>query len=300
MEDKLDATQVNFDEAQELVIQTGDQDYKIYNDVYPQYDFANASDADDFISKVRERELLGKYLPDRIYVNGQTRKPLARCKVVRVWKRNAPLPLQAIGLQTRLEITMTFENTRDDKQHEFNLDAYDFPAELFPNDRTVEIRTRKYKPGSKDKPDTRSFEFQKTDGNCEFSLVCSTIDGSWNKWTDDNSRFVKGARRLRDHINEFHPLAPQSPRLSDVDARIWTTLASLDTPVSPGSNTSPEITAPGKSPGMISSNSGYSTSTNTFTLPPPARVTPPFQMLIYVLKVKTTSANGFDSGHAAS
>ncbi len=132
IENKLQATRASFNEPQILIIQDGQQNYQI-SKVYPQYVFTDPEHLNLFIKTVRERELLGKFLPDKIYQQNHDRDPISRRKVVRLWVRNE--------LQSDPEVTMTFENTSANEQKDWYLREFRYPAILSNKGRAVEITT---------------------------------------------------------------------------------------------------------------------------------------------------------------
>jgi hypothetical protein len=133
VDEELRATRVDFQNPQEMIVQTKDG-HKIY-ELYPQYEFDKPEILDSFIQKVRERYLRAKFQPTRVYLDNKKKDAIARCKVVRLWEKDG-LPSDGSSLLPDPEITMTL--TKGNGVVELNLADYELAA-LSKDTKVVEI-----------------------------------------------------------------------------------------------------------------------------------------------------------------
>ena len=120
-EDDQDAQGVSFQENQHLTLEIDDDEFAVYL-LSPQYQFNSAEDCNEFMSRIRERELLGSFLPrevsksippapggwiSRLKSSSSREQTLARHKIVRIWERN-------LGSRVGPLVTMTFHDRSKD------------------------------------------------------------------------------------------------------------------------------------------------------------------------------------------
>jgi hypothetical protein len=154
VDESLVGTQVEFNTGQKLIVQTKEGHKAAEN--FPIYKFKKWQDLDCFICKVRERNLVDKFVPDSIYPNDNKKNAIARFKVVRLWEK---IGVSSRGSITPSLVTLSFLGTSG-KQQELDLAYYEL-ATLSKNGKAVEIRQAD-QPNLQ-KPDRLSFLFSSKD-----------------------------------------------------------------------------------------------------------------------------------------
>lgn len=147
---------MEFNTGQKLIVQTKEGHEAA--EYFPIYNFKKWQDLDSFICKVRERNLVDKFLPNSIYPNDSPKNAFARFKVVRLWEKIG-VPSGGSIMPSSTLVTLTFLGTSG-RQQELNLAHYEL-ATLSKNGKAVEIR-----PAAKpdlQRPDRLSFLFSDKD-----------------------------------------------------------------------------------------------------------------------------------------
>ena len=111
------AKRVNFLAQHEVTVEDRDG-FRIYC-VDPTYVFTSSANCADFISKVRERELVATLLPREIRRGGETR---ARAKVLRIWRKSGD---GGAGTGSRPLVTLGFHDRVEGRQIELDVRLYD-------------------------------------------------------------------------------------------------------------------------------------------------------------------------------
>lgn len=144
------ARRVNFLAQHEVTVEDRDG-FRIYS-VDPTYVFGSSANCASFISKVRERELVGTFLPREIRRGGETR---ARAKVLRVWRKSndgvgtgTPRPLVTLGFHDRVE------------------------------GRQIELDVRLYDRSVAQAKDKKVVDIWRTDGSSKLSLTFDNAKGT--------------------------------------------------------------------------------------------------------------------------
>lgn len=144
------ARRVNFLAQHEVTVEDRDG-FRIYS-VDPTYVFGSSANCASFISKVRERELVGTFLPREIRRGGETR---ARAKVLRVWRKSndgvgtgTPRPLVTLGFHDRVE------------------------------GRQIELDVRLYDRSVAQAKDKKVVDIWRTDGSSKLSLTFDNVKGT--------------------------------------------------------------------------------------------------------------------------
>lgn len=144
------ARRVNFLAQHEVTVEDRDG-FRIYC-VDPTYVFGSSANCASFISKVRERELVGTFLPREIRRGGETR---ARAKVLRVWRKSndgvgtgTPRPLVTLGFHDRVE------------------------------GRQIELDVRLYDRSVAQAKDKKVVDIWRTDGSSKLSLTFDNAKGT--------------------------------------------------------------------------------------------------------------------------
>lgn len=127
------ARRVNFLAQHEVTVEDRDG-FRIYC-VDPTYAFSSSANCASFMAKVRERELVGTFLPREVRRGGETR---ARAKVLRAWRKpgggagagaGGPGPLVTLGFHDRVE----------GRQVELDVRLYDRSVALTKDKRVLDI-----------------------------------------------------------------------------------------------------------------------------------------------------------------
>lgn len=146
-EDDVRAKTVYFLSQHEITVEDR-EGFRIYC-LDPTYKFSSASTCKQFISKVRERELIETFLPKEICRNRECR---ARSKLLRIWRKyevtNPPRPL----------VTMSFLDRNEGRQTEWDLASCSRDA-LAKGKKVVEI--------------------WRDDGSTKLCLTFETSKGEW-------------------------------------------------------------------------------------------------------------------------
>jgi hypothetical protein len=87
--------------------------HRMYPELFPRYEFTSSQHLDKFLTMVRERDMLAKFMPD-IYVNGK-KQAIGRAKWVRLWKKEASPPV----------FTLTFLDKTTKELKEMDLAEYE-------------------------------------------------------------------------------------------------------------------------------------------------------------------------------
>ena len=156
VENSLEAKYVSFNLPQEMIVKTQQGHEVSPREYYPKYQFDKPEHLDLFLRILRERSLLGKFMPSWVYMGSKKSTLLARRKVFRLWEKQT---------SAGLDVTLTFLGT-DEKQHELNLAFYD-PATL--SQKTVDIAQRD-ESGSKGKGKANTITFEFSDRQSDSSL----------------------------------------------------------------------------------------------------------------------------------
>lgn len=103
---------VSFLEAHDITVEN-EEGYKVYR-AYSVYAFSTVEHREQFLVHVRERQLLGRFLAEKVWEKGDL---IAQQKVVRLWKKTAPSPKEMP------KITLSFIG-RDEKPYERSLGEF--------------------------------------------------------------------------------------------------------------------------------------------------------------------------------
>lgn len=112
-DDDIRARTVRFLSQHEITVEDKDG-FRIYN-LDPRYRFSSSGICRQFISKVRERELIETFLPREICRNGECR---ARFKVLRIWRKHDS------ASRPGSLVTMSFLDRNEGRQTEWDLALY--------------------------------------------------------------------------------------------------------------------------------------------------------------------------------
>lgn len=126
-DDDVRAKTVRFLSQHEITVEDKDG-FRIYC-LDPTYVFSNPADCREFISKVRERELVETFLPKEI---SRGRDVRARFKVLRIWRKYEGLD------SARPLVTMSFLDRDEGRQTEWDLELYSRDAQAR-NKKVVDV-----------------------------------------------------------------------------------------------------------------------------------------------------------------
>ncbi|KAH6618364.1 hypothetical protein B0J18DRAFT_371397 [Chaetomium sp. MPI-SDFR-AT-0129] len=127
-DEDLDDRSVSFLQAHDITIENT-AGFTVYR-CFSLYHFASVADRESFLVNVRERQLLGRFLVDKISARGEL---VAQQKVVRLWNKVTT----AVGAREVIKTTVAFIG-RDGKPYEKGLGEFRRSASL-PKESRVEL-----------------------------------------------------------------------------------------------------------------------------------------------------------------
>lgn len=183
-DDDIQAKTVHFLTPHEITVEDK-YGFRIYY-LDPTYTFNSPTNCRDFISKVRERELIETFLPREISRGNEVR---ARFKVLRVWRKyegsNPPTLL----------VTMSFLDRKEERQTEVDLRLYS---------RYPQVRNKTV------------VEIWKEDGSTTLSLAFGNPKGEW-EWTVSFvnvilcDMLIHASADVKNFVEVFQDVHPERP-----------------------------------------------------------------------------------------